>query len=223
MAAVAAAIDHRMNERKREDLPARWKGWRRVAFERERIVRLERAQTFDVSRSASDDGATLALDISAAGETPRAVRVSSTWAPGDPIWRGSVDSASIAVMARPILNGVALSHAGASANARVFTRREAELAALMLGKAKADTGNRLLCPMPGLVKSIAVAVGQEIKAGEPLCIVEAMKMENVLSAERDATVAKILCKAGDTLAVDAVIMEFAALDRRVCAGISITV
>jgi propionyl-CoA carboxylase alpha chain len=67
----------------------------------------------------------------------------------------------------------------------------------------------LLCPMPGLVKAISVSVGQEIKAGEPLCIVEAMKMENVLRAERDATISKIHAKEGDSLAVDAVIMEFA--------------
>ena len=63
--------------------------------------------------------------------------------------------------------------------------------------------------MPGLVKAIRVKAGQEVKAGEPLGIVEAMKMENVLRAERDATVAKILAKEGDSLAVDAVIMEFA--------------
>ena len=63
--------------------------------------------------------------------------------------------------------------------------------------------------MPGLVKAIRVKVGQEVKAGEPLCIVEAMKMENVLRAERDAVVAKIHAKEGDSLAVDAVILEFA--------------
>jgi propionyl-CoA carboxylase alpha chain len=73
----------------------------------------------------------------------------------------------------------------------------------------ADGSRFLLCPMPGLVKAIAVKVGQEVKAGEQLCIVEAMKMENVLTAERDATVKAILCKEGDSLAVDAVIMEFA--------------
>ena len=92
---------------------------------------------------------------------------------------------------------------------RVYTRREAELAALMPEKAEADTGKQLLCPMPGLVKAIHVMVGQEVKAGESLCMVEAMKMENVLRAERDATVAKIHAKEGDSLAVDAVIMEFA--------------
>ena len=72
----------------------------------------------------------------------------------------------------------------------------------------ADGSRFLLCPMPGLVKAIAVKVGQEVKTGEQLCLVEAMKMENVLTAERDATVKAILCKEGDSLAVDAVIMEF---------------
>ena len=63
--------------------------------------------------------------------------------------------------------------------------------------------------MPGLVKALSVTVGQEIKVGEMLCIVEAMKMENVLRAERDGTISKIHAKEGDSLAVDAVIMEFA--------------
>jgi propionyl-CoA carboxylase alpha chain len=120
-----------------------------------------------------------------------------------------VGGADIAVQVRPILNGWLLSHAGASAEARVFTRREAELAALMPEKAEADTGKQLLCPMPGLVKAILVRAGQEVKAGEPLCIVEAMKMENVLRAERDATVETVAAKEGDSLAVDAVILEFA--------------
>jgi propionyl-CoA carboxylase alpha chain len=71
-----------------------------------------------------------------------------------------------------------------------------------------DTSKLLLCPMPGLVVAIAVAEGQEVKAGETLAIVEAMKMENVLRAERDLVVSKINAAAGESLAVDAVIMEF---------------
>ena len=86
---------------------------------------------------------------------------------------------------------------------------EAELAALMPERLETDTGKQLLCPMPGLVKAISVSVGQEVKVGEPLCIVEAMKMENVLRAERDGTIAKLHAKEGDSLAVDAVILEFA--------------
>ncbi len=76
-------------------------------------------------------------------------------------------------------------------------------------KEVAGSGKQLLCPMPGLVKSIMVTPGQEVKAGEPLAIVEAMKMENVLRAERDGTVQTIQAKEGDSLAVDAVILEFA--------------
>ena len=86
---------------------------------------------------------------------------------------------------------------------------DAEFAALMLERKDADNSKTLLCPMPGLVKSISVRVDQQVKAGEPLCMVEAMKMENVLVAERDVTIKKILAKEGDSLAVDAVIMEFA--------------
>ena len=110
---------------------------------------------------------------------------------------------------RPILNGHELSYRGIRATARVYTEREATLVALMPEKKAADTSKLLLCPMPGLVVSIAVVAGQEIKAGESLCTVEAMKMQNILRAERDGTIKAIKAKAGDSLAVDAVIMEFA--------------
>ena len=91
----------------------------------------------------------------------------------------------------------------------VFTETEASLARLMPVGVKADTGKKLLCPMPGLVVSIAVTEGQEVKTGETLAVVEAMKMQNVLRAERDGTVKKIHAAAGATLAVDALILEFA--------------
>jgi propionyl-CoA carboxylase alpha chain len=80
---------------------------------------------------------------------------------------------------------------------------------LMPEKKREDQSKRLLCPMPGLIKSISVSVGQDVKAGEQLCVIEAMKMENVLRAERDGTVKRIDAKEGDSLAVDAPIMEFA--------------
>ncbi len=133
----------------------------------------------------------------------------SGWAPGELVWRGDIDKKPVVVQVRPILNGFALAHRGVSVAARVYTQREAELAALMIERKGADQSRFLLCPMPGLIKSIVVREGQEVKVGEPLCIVEAMKMENVLLAERDATVKTILAKEGDSLAVDAVIMEFA--------------
>jgi propionyl-CoA carboxylase alpha chain len=78
----------------------------------------------------------------------------------------------------------------------------------MPAKIRPDMSKVLLCPMPGLVVSLAVSEGQEVAAGDTLCVVEAMKMENVLKAERDAKVAKVLAKPGDSLNVDAVILEF---------------
>jgi propionyl-CoA carboxylase alpha chain len=75
-------------------------------------------------------------------------------------------------------------------------------------KEKVDTSKFLLCPMPGMVVSLAVSEGQDVRAGDALCIVEAMKMENVLKAERDGKVSKVLAKPGDNLNVDAVILEF---------------
>ena len=136
-------------------------------------------------------------------------RVTSNWKPGQPVWWGEIDGTPLAVQVRPLLNGFRLSARGVTADAFVYTEREAEAAHLLPIKKVADAGKRLLCPMPGLVVSIAVNEGQEVKAGETLAVVEAMKMENVLRAEHDGVVKAVRAKAGDTLAVDAVIMEFA--------------
>jgi propionyl-CoA carboxylase alpha chain len=200
MAAIAIACDHAMNQRKRR-VSAQMEGWRKVAFDRTRVVLLG-AERFE--GEVTEQGAAVTI-----GFGTRTILVASDWRPGEPVWRGTLDGVAVAAQIRPILNGVALGHAGAYANAHVYTAREAELAALMPEKVAADTGKFLLCPMPGLVKAVSVTVGQEVKAGEALCMVEAMKMENVLRAEKDVTVAKILAKEGDSLAVDAVIMEFA--------------
>jgi propionyl-CoA carboxylase alpha chain len=102
-----------------------------------------------------------------------------------------------------------LHHAGARVTARVRSVGAAKLAELMQQKSVKDSSNALRCPMPGLIVSVNVTQGQEVKAGEPLAVVEAMKMENVLTAERDATVKKINAKKGDILALDEIIMEFA--------------
>jgi propionyl-CoA carboxylase alpha chain len=135
--------------------------------------------------------------------------LASTWKPGDPVWSGHFDGRQIAVQVRPVANGFLLAHQGVEAKAFVYTEREAAAARLMPAKQASDAGKLVLCPMPGLVVSIAVAEGQEVKAGETLAVVEAMKMENVLRAERDGTVKAVRVKPGDSLAVDAVIMEFA--------------
>jgi propionyl-CoA carboxylase alpha chain len=201
MTAVAAAVDHMHNERKRA-ISGQMRPADAVRFSRERVVMLG-GEAFPVTVEDVDGG------IAVVFPDGRAWTVESAWKPGEPVWMGLVGGAETAAQIRPILNGFGIAHAGAHASVRVYTKREAELAALMPEKIAADTGKQLLCPMPGLVKNIAVREGQEVKAGEPLAMVEAMKMENVLRAERDGTVSKIHAKEGDSLAVDAVILEFA--------------
>jgi propionyl-CoA carboxylase alpha subunit len=198
---AAAMIDHTHNLRKRH-ISGQLREPEQMRFELKRVVAMgKRRVELEIEPRM--------IGVAIVFADGRKVEAHSEWKPGDALWRGTVDGADIAVQARPLLNGYALSHAGVAVETRVYTRREAQLAALMIEHKGADGSRFLLCPMPGLVKAVAVKVGQEVKAGEQLCIVEAMKMENVLIAERDATVKAILCKEGDSLAVDAVIMEFA--------------
>ena len=138
-----------------------------------------------------------------------ATRIASSWLPNEKVWTGTLDGRKVSFGARPILNGYALAHGGFSTDARVYTRRQADLAALMLERQTEQDVKALLCPMPGLIKAIHVKEGQAVKAGEPLCLIEAMKMENVLRAERDVTIQTIEASEGDSLAVDAPIMTFA--------------
>lgn len=170
------------------------------------VVRVD-DQHIDVEITDGDVAIPMELEVSVNGSAPFAV--SSGWRPGDAVWHGKIGSRGISAQIRPVLNGVAIAWRGISVNARVMSPSIAALDKLMPVKEPPDTSKMLLCPMPGLVVSIAVAEGQEVKAGDTLAIVEAMKMENVLRAERDLTVAKLNAEPGDSLAVDAVIMEFA--------------
>ncbi|MEO9338995.1 acetyl/propionyl/methylcrotonyl-CoA carboxylase subunit alpha [Mesorhizobium sp. SB112] len=147
------------------------------------------------------------LDLSIAGSA--ALSVASDWRLGDAIWIGQVGDTEVSAQLRPVPNGLRIDWKGLSVVTRTMLPRTAELERLMPVKLPPDTSKLLLCPMPGLVVSVAVIEGQEVKAGETLAVVEAMKMENVLRADRDLTVEKINAKQGDSLAVDAVIMEFA--------------
>jgi propionyl-CoA carboxylase alpha chain len=201
IASVAAAIDLTLGERKRQ-ISGQMNG-RDVVREAARAVWLGADEHRLVVRREST-----AIAVHLAGA--RGARLlSSDWKPGDPLWTGSIDGHEISVQVRPIANGFALSFRGVESKAYVYTEREAAYARLMPVKQAGDTGKQVLCPMPGLVVSVAVAEGQEVKAGETVAVVEAMKMENVLRAEIDGTVKKVHAKPGDSLAVDAVILEFA--------------
>ena len=91
---------------------------------------------------------------------------------------------------------------------RVLTPRSAALAGHMIEKVPPDLSKFLLCPMPGLLTALHVGEGDRVEAGQPLAVVEAMKMENILRAEKAGVVMKVDAKPGDSLAVDAVILEF---------------
>jgi propionyl-CoA carboxylase alpha chain len=202
LAAVAAAIDHVLGERKRR-VSGQLSG-RTVTRESQRAVWLgEREIKLEVNRTNG------VIEVRMHGSKSGPIRLHADWKSGDPIWNGTIDDKPVTVQVRTILNGFALSYRGVETRAYVYTEREAGYARLMPAKKVADTGKQVLCPMPGLVVSIAVKEGQEVKAGETVAVVEAMKMENVLRAEIDGTVKKINAKPGDSLAVDAVILEFA--------------
>jgi propionyl-CoA carboxylase alpha chain len=131
------------------------------------------------------------------------------WHPGEPIMRIGEGSAVSAIQIIRLHGSYRLRQGGTSVSATVRSRIAAQLAALMPTKVAADTSRLLLCPMPGLIVSVNVSEGQEVKTGETLAVVEAMKMENVLTAERDGTIKTINAKKGDSLALDDVILEFA--------------
>ncbi|MGF7176767.1 acetyl-CoA carboxylase biotin carboxylase subunit [Azospirillum doebereinerae] len=133
----------------------------------------------------------------------------SDWQIGEPLFHGTVNGEPVCIQVDRVGIGYRLHHSGAQAMVKVLTPLAARMDALMPVKAPPDMSKFLLSPMPGLLVSLAVAEGQEIKAGEVLAVVEAMKMENILRASQDGTVAKIHAAPGSSLAVDQKIVEFA--------------
>ena len=130
------------------------------------------------------------------------------WRPGEPLMHLRIEDRLIAVQIERLPGrAFRLVHGGVIRRAQVLPPRAAELLQKMPPKQAADTSRLVLSPMPGLLTAVVVDEGQDVKAGEPLVVVEAMKMENVLRAERDGRIAKLRAKPGDSLAVDQVILE----------------
>jgi propionyl-CoA carboxylase alpha subunit len=159
-------------------------------------------ERFDVVIEADRDGSTVQF---ADGST---IRVASDWTPGDQLAELDVDGEPLVLKVGKISGGFRIRSRGADLKVHMRTPRQAELADLMPEKLPPDTSKLLLCPMPGLIVKVDVAVGDEVQEGQALCTVEAMKMENILRAEKTSVVTKINAAAGDSLAVDDVIMEF---------------
>jgi propionyl-CoA carboxylase alpha chain len=147
-----------------------------------------------------------ALTVTVAGNR---LHIALEWQPGQPLARATIDGRFLVTQVDPLLEGYLLTHGGAELRVLLRTGRAAEYAARMPPKAPPDTSRLVKSPMPGLIVSVAVAAGEEVKLGQELCVLEAMKMENVLRAERDGVVGELKIKARDTVAADQVLLTFA--------------
>ncbi len=150
------------------------------------------------------DGASFYVEID--GEE---ISLVTEWRVGEPLFTAEIAGKMRTLSIEKAGSGLKIGTRGASHRVRVLTPRAAALAGFMIAKVAPDMSKFLLCPMPGLVVSIAVKEGDKVEAGQQLATVEAMKMENILRAEKTGTIGKVNAKAGDSLAVDAVILEFA--------------
>jgi len=148
------------------------------------------------------------VSIRAKGFPKHTLEVRTGWRLGDCVLTGSIAGRAVTLQTERLAVGYRLRHTGVEAVLKVVDARAAELMELMPEKRQADMSKLLLSPMPGLLLSVAVEPGQEVKAGEELAVVEAMKMENVLRCAQDAIIGEIKAAPGDSLAVDQVIMTF---------------
>ncbi len=198
--AAACAAMHRVAEIRRTRVSGRMDNHERKVG-RDWVVSLQ-GQEYAVQIDADHDGSTIRFDDGAT------LRVAGAWTPGDTLAAMTVNDEPLVLKVGKVTGGFRIRTRGADLKVHVRSPRQAELAAKMPEKLPPDTSKMLLCPMPGLIVKVDVEVGQEVQEGQALCTVEAMKMENILRAERRGTVAKINAGAGDSLAVDDVIMEF---------------
>ncbi|WP_299598675.1 acetyl/propionyl/methylcrotonyl-CoA carboxylase subunit alpha [uncultured Tateyamaria sp.] len=198
--AAACAAMHRVAEIRRARVSGRMDNHERKVG-KDWNVSLQ-GLSYDVVIDADHEGATVAF------EGGSALRVSGAWTPGDQLAEMTVDGAPLVLKVGKVSGGFRIRTRGADLKVHVRSPRQAELARLMPEKTPPDTSKMLLCPMPGLVVKVDVAEGDEVQEGQALCTIEAMKMENILRAEKKGIVSKINAGAGDSLAVDDVIMEF---------------
>ena len=199
LAACAAAMN-RVAEIRRTKVSGRMDNHERRVGD-DWVVQID-GKVFPVFVSADTTGANVKF------EDGTSIRVSGDWQPGKKLANMSANDNKLIIKIGKLTGGFRMRTRGADLRVLVRTPRQAELSKYMREKIPPDTSKLLLCPMPGLIVKIDVEVGQEVQEGQPLCTVEAMKMENILRAERNGLVAKINSNVGDSLAVDDVILEF---------------
>ena len=135
-------------------------------------------------------------------------KISTDWMPGQPLFRALIDGTETCVQVERLNVGYRLSRGGARARVLVLDKRSAELVARMPERPASDTSRLVASPMPGLLIQVGAEAGLAVKAGDTLAIVEAMKMENSILAERSGIIAAVHARPGDSLAAGQVIMEF---------------
>jgi propionyl-CoA carboxylase alpha chain len=199
LAALAAAIRVTMERRAAQVSGAMANHARTVAPDW--VVRIA-GQSWPAKVAVGQDHADVTLDGAP-------LRVETGWQPGATLARAVIDGQTMTVKVDPTTMGTRLRWRGTDLSVLVLSPRAADLLAQMPEKAPPDTSKFLLCPMPGLVVSIAVTEGDEVQEGQALAVVEAMKMENILRAPARGRVARIAASPGQSLAVDEIIMEFA--------------
>ncbi|MCK0510461.1 acetyl-CoA carboxylase biotin carboxylase subunit [Aromatoleum buckelii] len=196
---AAAAALHRRFEDRDAQISGQMPGHERIVSDKYTVMRGDERSLVTVVPAAGG------YDVKLAGET---FAVRTDWKFGDALMNGTLNGKPFTIQVARTGLRYRLSHNGTQAVLLVMSARWAELQALMPTKVPPDLSRFLLSPMPGLLREIAVREGQEVKAGEKLAVIEAMKMENVLKAEQDGKVKKIVATAGASLAVDEVIVEF---------------
>ena len=132
----------------------------------------------------------------------------SDWRPGLPVFRGVVDGRAFACAVQPAAEGYVIRHRAATRRILVLSPRSAQLHDMLPPKKAADTSKLVISPMPGLVVSLDVEAGQSVRSGEQVAIIEAMKMQNIIRAERDGVVKAVLVASGASVAADEVLIEF---------------
>ena len=192
---AAAAFMHRLQTSRRANGGKLRDEWIVATGESKRLVRLV------------PEGQALRLELLDEGRSLQLGEVD--WRPGSPLFKARLDGRPFTVQAAPAAEGFRLRHRAASQRVLVLTPRSAELHEKVPERRPADTSRLILSPMPGLVVSIAVEPGQAIKSGQAVAVVEAMKMQNIIRAERDGVVKAVGPRPGDSVAADEVLVEFA--------------
>jgi propionyl-CoA carboxylase alpha chain len=192
LAATACAMHRRLTARSAPQLVR--DEWVVIAGHDRRKVRLSNGG--DAFHVAFEDGRTLSL-------------TEIDWRPGQPLFRAVLDAQPFTALVKPAAEGFIVRHRACTRHVLVLTPRSAELHGKLPPKKAADTSKMILSPMPGLVVSMDVTPGQSVQAGQAVAVVEAMKMQNIIRAEREGVVKTVGPKAGDSVAADEVLVEFA--------------